>query len=114
MSYIVPFQTVELFENTFKKQINKATGKVEGRKFVFDKLFGDGEDKLPVEADRYRLIWMPGCPHSNKAVITLRLLGLDRVISIGETGILRDPRGWVFSEDLGEVDPVLKIHWEMR
>ena len=42
MSYIVPFQTVELFENTFKKQINKATGKVEGRKFVFDKLFGDG------------------------------------------------------------------------
>ena len=111
MSYIVPFQTVELFENTFKKQINKTTGKVEGRKFVFDKLFGDGEDKLPVEADRYRLIWMPGCPHSNKAVITLRLLGLDRVISIGETGILRDPRGWVFSEDLGEVDPVIKIHY---
>ena len=111
MSYIVPFQTVELFENTFKKQINKSTGKVEGRKFVFDKLFGEGEDKLPVEADRYRLIWMPGCPHSNKAVITLRLLGLDRVISIGETGILRDPRGWVFSEDLGEVDPVLKIHY---
>ena len=111
MSYIVPFQTVELFENTFKKQINKSTGKVEGRKFVFDKLFGEGEDKLPVEADRYRLIWMPGCPHSNKAVITLRLLGLDRVISIGEAGILRDPRGWVFSEDLGEVDPVLKIHY---
>lgn len=54
---------------------------------------------------------MPGCPHSNKAVITLRLLGLDRVISIGECGVLRDPRGWVFSKDLGEVDPVLKIHY---
>ena len=50
-------------------------------------------------------------PHSNKAVITLRLLGLDRVISIGECGILRDPRGWIFSEDIGEVDPVLKIHY---
>ena len=111
MSYIVPFQSVALFENTFKRQINKATGKIDQRKFVFDRLFGEGEDRLPVEADRYRLIWMPGCPHSNKAVITLRLLGLDRVISIGECGVLRDPRGWVFSEDIGEVDPVLKIHY---
>lgn len=111
MSYIVPFQSVALFENTFKHQINKKTGKVDDRKFVFNRRFGDGEGELPVEADRYRLIWMPGCPHSNKAVITLRLLGLDRVISIGECGILRDPRGWVFSEDMGEVDPVLKIHY---
>ena len=38
MSYIVPFQSVSLFENTFKKQINKNTGKIENRKFVFDKL----------------------------------------------------------------------------
>lgn len=111
MSYIVPFQSAALFENTFKHQINKKTGKVDDRKFVFNRHFGDGEDDLPVEPDRYRLIWMPGCPHSNKAVITLRLLGLDRVISIGECGILRDPRGWVFSEDIGEVDPVLKIHY---
>ena len=111
MSYIVPFQSVSLFESTFKRQINKTTGKIDQRRFVFDKLFGRGGDRLPVEADRYRLIWMPGCPHSNKAVITLRLLGLDRVISIGECGVLRDPRGWVFSEDIGEVDPVLKIHY---
>ena len=44
-------------------------------------------------------------------MITLRLLGLDRVISVGECGVLRDPRGWIFSEDLGSVDPVLKIHY---
>ena len=44
-------------------------------------------------------------------MITLRLLGLDRVISVGECGVLRDPRGWIFSEDLGGVDPVLKIHY---
>ena len=44
-------------------------------------------------------------------MIILRLLGLDRVISVGECGILRDPRGWIFSEDLGGVDPVLKIHY---
>lgn len=111
MSYIVPFQTIGLFENTFRHQINKTTGKIDDREFVFHKHFGEGDDVLPVEADRYRIIWMPGCPHSNKAVITARLLGLDRVISIGECGVLRDPRGWVFSEDLGEVDPVLKIHY---
>jgi len=111
MSYIVPFQGVELFERTFRHQIDKTTGKVNNRKFVFDSKFGNGEGQLPVEENKYRLIWMPGCPHSNKAVITLRLLGLDRVISIGECGILRDSRGWVFSEDIGEVDPVLKIHY---
>ncbi|SDB16977.1 Glutathionyl-hydroquinone reductase [Streptococcus henryi] len=111
MSYITPFQSVALFEQTFKHQINKETGKVCHRQFVFDKQFGDKPNELPVESDKYRLIWMPGCPHSNKAIITLRLLGLDRVISVGETGILRDPRGWVFSEDLGQVDPVLKIHY---
>lgn len=111
MSNIVPFQSIALFENTFRHQINKDSGKIEDRKFVFNKQFGDGPEDLPLEPDRYRLIWMPGCPHSNKAVITLRLLGLDKVISIGECGILRDPRGWVFSEDLGEVDPVLKIHY---
>lgn len=111
MTYIKPFESIELFENTFRHQINKTTGNVEDRKFVFDKTFGDGEDQWPIVANRYRLIWMPGCPHSNKAVITLRLLGLDRVISVGEAGILRDPRGWVFSEDLDEVDPVLKVHY---
>ena len=111
MSYLEPFQSVALFENTFRHQLNKKTGKIDERKFVFDKHFGDGEGQLPVVPDRYRLIWMPGCPHSNKAMITLRLLGLDRVISVGECGVLRDPRGWIFSEDLGVVDPVLKIHY---
>ena len=111
MSYLEPFQSVALFENTFRHQLNKKTGKIDERKFVFDKHFGDGEGQLPVVPDRYRLIWMPGCPHSNKAMITLRLLGLDRVISVGECGVLRDPRGWIFSEDLGGVNPVLKIHY---
>lgn len=111
MSYIKPFQSVALFESTFKHQINPRTSRVENRKFVFDRKFGSEPGELPVEAGKYRLIWMPGCPHSNKAVITLRLLGLDKVISIGECSVLRDPRGWVFDEDIGGVDPVLKIHY---
>ena len=61
MSYIVPFQSVALFENTFKHQLNKKTGKVDERAFVFQKHFGEGEEELPVVPDRYRLIWMPGC-----------------------------------------------------
>ena len=28
MSYLVPFQSVALFENTFRHQINKKTGKI--------------------------------------------------------------------------------------
>ena len=47
MSYIVPFQSVALFENTFKHQINKKTGKIDERKFVFDRRFGDGDGELP-------------------------------------------------------------------
>lgn len=67
--------------------------------------------QLPVEANCYHLIWMPGCPHSNKAVVILKLLDLDRVISIGECGVLRDPCGWFFSEDVSKLDSVLKIHY---
>ena len=54
MSYIVPFQNIALFESTFKHQINKSTGKIEDRGFVFNKHFGEGEGKLPVEDNRYR------------------------------------------------------------
>ena len=40
MSYLVPFQSVALFENTFRHQINKKTGQIDERKFVFNKHFG--------------------------------------------------------------------------
>ena len=33
------------------------------------------------------------------------------MISVGECGVLRDPSGWICSEDLGGVDPVLKIYY---
>lgn len=104
------FKGIEYFESTFRHQI-QADGEIKTRKFVFDKKFGDGEDELPVEADRYRLIWMPGCPHAHKVVITRKLLGLDRVISLGTTGILRTDVGWAFTEDPDELDPVLKVHY---
>jgi putative glutathione S-transferase len=104
------FEGIELFENTFKHQI-QSDGEIKRQPNMFTKRFGNGPEEWPVVPNRYRLIWMPGCPHAHKVVITRKLLGLDKVISLGTTGILRSKIGWVFSEDPGEVDPVLKIHY---
>ena len=101
------FRGIDYFESTFRNQIN-ANGEIENREFVFKNSFGEGVDQNPVEAGRYRIIWMPGCPHAHKVVLVWKLLGLDKVISLGTTGILRSPTGWVFSEDPGEKDPVLQ------
>lgn len=101
---------IKVFENTFKNEAKK-DGSQTMQTCLFTKKFGDGEDEWPVEADRYRLLWMPACPHAHKVVIVRTLLGLDNVISLGATGPFRTPQGWVFSEDPGEVDPVLGIHY---
>lgn len=73
--------------------------------------FGDGEGELPIEADRYRLLWSAVCPWATRQVIALKLLGLDKVISIGEASPIRTDKGWEFSLDEGGVDPVLGIRF---
>ena len=81
-----------------------------GRK-VFDAPFGDGDGMLPVEAGRYRLIWSHSCPWSQRQAIALKLLGLDRVISMGTVNPLwTEVYLWDFSDKEGGVDPVLHIH----
>lgn len=110
MSEIKQENSIKIFESTFKHQMTK-DGEVGDQPDLFKKKFGDGPDEWPVEANRYRLIWMPGCPHAHKVVITRKILGLENVISLGTTGLLRTPKGWVFSEDPDEIDPVLKIHY---
>ncbi|MFT8318013.1 MAG: glutathione S-transferase C-terminal domain-containing protein [Sporolactobacillus sp.] len=79
----------------------------------FTKKFGDGADQLPIEADRYRLIWSKHCPWATRIAVVIDLLGLDRVISKGVVDPLR-PAGvvgdWFFTLDDGDVDPVLKTH----
>ena len=104
------FQGIDLFERTFRHQI-KSDGEIGDIKWMFTKKFGNGEDEAPVEKDRYAIVWMPGCPHAHKVVITWKLLGLDRVISLSTAGIYRSEKGWVFSEDRNEIDPTLKIHY---
>lgn len=82
------------------------------QKNYFDKPFGAGEDKIPVEAGRYRLIWAKGCNWSNRASIVRELLGLDAV-SVNLVG--REKRevdyGWEFVFDPENTDPVLGVQF---
>ncbi len=76
--------------------------------------FGEGEDKLPVEAGRYRLIWSPACPWAHRQVIVRKLLGLDKVISLGTVDPIRPAKevsDWAFTLDENNEDPVLKIKY---
>lgn len=81
------------------------------KRTVLDTPFGDAPGELPIEADRYRLIWSHSCPWSQRQVIALLLLGLDNVISIGDVNWRwTEAHGWDFSNHPGGVDPVLRIH----
>lgn len=73
--------------------------------------FGNGENELPVEPNRYRLIWAPICPWAHRAVIVRKLLGLEDVISLGTVNPVRTKKGWEFSLDEGGVDPVLGVRF---
>ncbi len=77
------------------------------QKVRFDTPFGSGECENPVEANRYRLIWTPGCPWSHRQMITIRLLGLDKVISVGKVAVNKSQNGWVFELNIDGRDPVL-------
>lgn len=70
-----------------------------------------GEGGLPVEANRYRLIWTPLCPWATRQVIAIKLLGLENVISIGKVAPVRTENGWEFSLDPEGIDPILKIKY---
>jgi putative glutathione S-transferase len=74
--------------------------------------FGDGDDKLPVEAGRYRLIWAKGCNWSNRASIVRELLGLD-AISVNLVGRQKHEvdYGWEFVFDENNTDPVLGVRF---
>jgi putative glutathione S-transferase len=89
-------------------------GKFERQKNHFNTPFGAKEGELPVEANRYRLLWAPVCPWAHRSIIVRKLLGLENVISVGTLDPIRPektPADWAFTLDEGNVDPVLKIHY---
>ncbi len=102
-----------IVERVTSREVNKE-GKFERQKNRFTTPFGKEEGQLPVEADRYRLLWAPVCPWAHRSVIVRKLLGLDKVISLGTLDPIRPDlpySDWAFTLDEGEVDPVLGIHY---
>lgn len=89
-------------------------GSFKRQRALFSAQFGTEEGQLPIEKDRYRLIWAKPCPWSHRAVIARNLLGLDEAISLGEVDPIRPKIGtidWSFTLDKNEHDPVLNIKY---
>lgn len=77
----------------------------------FDTPFGEQPGDLPVEANRYRILWARICPWAHRAIIVRELLGLQEVISVGTASPIRTEKGWEFSLDKDGVDPVLGVRY---
>nr|WP_263323436.1 glutathione S-transferase C-terminal domain-containing protein [Neobacillus sp. Marseille-Q6967] len=95
------------------KELSK-DGAFNRQKNRFTTPFGNGADELPVEAGRYRLLWSAVCPWAHRSVIVRRILGLERVISLGTASPMRPQLpyvDWEFSLDDEGVDPVLGIRY---
>lgn len=96
-----------------KKEI-KSDGSFQRQKALFSTPFGIEEGELPVEKNRYRLIWSAPCPWSHRAVIVRHLLGLEDVISLGMVDPIRPNTpeiDWAFTLDENDIDPVLGIKY---
>lgn len=90
-------------DGSFNRQVNR-----------FITTFGNNPDELPVEPNRYRLLWSAACPWAHRSVIVRRLLGLEEVISLGTVNPMRPKLqhvDWEFSLDKNGVDPVLGIKY---
>jgi glutathionyl-hydroquinone reductase len=93
----------------WRRQRNRFTDRVSADS---DSRPGEGPDRAgrwPVEAGRYRLVVSMACPWAHRSVIVRRLLGLEDAISLAVVDPLRDERGWRFTLDEGDRDPVLGI-----
>ncbi|MGC5028965.1 glutathione S-transferase family protein [Micromonospora sp. DT229] len=77
--------------------------------YITTRVTADGRDGYPVEPGRYRLVVSRACPWANRLIIVRRLLGLEKVLSMGITGPTHDARSWTFDLDQGGRDPVLGI-----
>ncbi|STC69288.1 glutathione S-transferase family protein [Corynebacterium pilosum] len=78
---------------------------------AFTTSFGPGEDELPVESGRYRLAVSMICPWAHRQLIARELLGLQDHISVAVASPRRTLKGWRFSLDEGNRDPVLDIEY---
>lgn len=71
--------------------------------------FGSGENELPIESGKYRLIRGAFCPFAHRPVIAYELLGLDKHITMGTVDDINTPEGLTFANNPDGVDPVLGV-----
>lgn len=95
---------------TFEKEI-KNDGSFQQQPNEFTTPFGDQPNQIKPEKGRYHLVWMPACPHAHKVVIVRKLLGLESVITLGQTGPYRTKRGWQFSNNQEGKDPLTGVQF---
>jgi len=76
-----------------------------------DRITADGSSGWRAEPGRYRLVVCLACPWAHRAVIVRRLLGLEDAISLAVVDPIRDEKGWRFTLDNGDRDPVLGIEY---
>ncbi|MEJ5928201.1 glutathione S-transferase family protein [Corynebacterium sp. H128] len=69
----------------------------------------DGTYHWPVAAGRYRLMAARACPWAHRTIITRRLLGLEKAISLSLAAPTHDIRSWNYELYADGADPVLGI-----
>lgn len=69
----------------------------------------DGSTPFPAEAGRYHLYAAWNCPWAHRALLAIRLKGLDGSISISYAKPRRTEAGWVFDPDGPFSDPLMGI-----
>ena len=79
-----------------------------------DRITADGTSGYPAESGRYVLYVSLACPWAHRSVIVRRLLGLEDALALRVVDPLRDGRGWRFTLDEGDVDPVTGASYVME
>ena len=93
----------------FVKETGRGGEFVRQRNRFTARITADGTSEWPAEPGRYRLVWSRACPWAHRSVIVRGLLGLDSAISLATVDPIRDERGWRFTLDPEDRDPVLGI-----
>jgi putative glutathione S-transferase len=76
-----------------------------------DRITADGSSGWKAEPGRYRLVVSLACPWAHRSIIVRRLLGLEDAISLAVVDPIRDERGWRFTLDPDDRDPMLGIQY---
>jgi glutathionyl-hydroquinone reductase len=95
----------------FGKETSKSGEFVRQTNRFTNRITADGSSGWQAEPGRYRLVVCLACPWAHRALIVRGLLGLEDAISLAVVDPIRDEKGWRFTLDDGDRDPVLGIEY---